>query len=77
MAQFTHEFKFDVNGSFIRGQLMYDANNQPVLDILEVSHPLPLGTIKRLVSTLENARDVYIAEGKQADKIIVRKLGVL
>lgn len=77
MAAFTHDFKFDVNGSFIRGELYYDTLNNPILNVLEVSQPVPLATIKRFVTTIENARDVYVAEGKVADKIIVKKKGLV
>lgn len=77
MAASTHEFKFDVNGVFIRGELYYDTLNQPILTKVTISDPIPLATIKRMVTVLEGARDVYVSEAKALDKIIIKKLGVI
>ena len=75
MDQYTHEFKFEVNGSFVRGECEFDTDGEASFRFDELSQPLPLKTIKQFQDLMEMIKGIHDDSGEGAiiKKIIVKE----
>jgi len=73
MDPYTHEFKYEVNGSFIRGEVEFDTDNKATFKITEWSQPLPLETLQDFCDVMERIKGIYDNENDNVKKIIIKK----
>lgn len=68
---YTHTFKFEINGSFIRGECEFNTDGEASFKLdtpKSASQPLPLETIKHFTELMELIKHIH-DESKSKDKV--------
>lgn len=73
MDNYTHEFKYEVNGVFIRGECEFDTDEKASFKVTEWSQPIPLTTMADFLKVMELIKDIYDKNDNTVKKIIIKK----
>lgn len=74
--QYTHTFKFEVEGAFARGECEFNTDGEASFKFDELSQPIPRKVMKwfgELMSFVKKMHDEKIGEDLELKKIIIRE----
>ena len=69
---YTHEFKFEVDNSFIYGEVEFNTDGKVSFKIENTSIPLPKEILNEFVKLMEMVQSIYKTEG-EVKKIVIKK----
>lgn len=72
--QYTHEFKFQVNGSFINGDCEFDTDDKASFKITEWSQPLPATLLDDFSDLFGKIKSIYDKNGEKITKILIKEI---
>jgi len=72
MDIYTHDFKFELDGVFIRGEAEFNTDGKASFRMTEWSEPLPLETIKEFRKLMEQVKGIYTEDGG-VKKILIKE----
>jgi len=69
---YTHTFKFELDGVFIRGEVEFNTDGKASFKMTEWSEPLPLDTLGEFKKLMTQIKNIYTANGG-VKKIIIKE----
>ena len=69
---YSHIFKFELNGTFIRGEAEFNTDGKASFKMTEWSEPLPLETLHEFKELMEHIKRIY-ESSNGVKKIIIRE----
>lgn len=71
--QYSHEFKYEVNGIFIRGECEFDTDEKASFKVKEWSEPIPLTAIQDFCDVMERVKGIYDNNDNNVKKIVIKQ----
>ncbi len=71
--QYTHNFKFEVNGAFARGECEFNTDGEASYKFEELSEPIPHAMMKWFAKHMELVKKIHDEGGEEIKKIIIKK----
>ena len=72
MDQYTHIIKFEIDGSFIRGEAEFDTDGKASFRMDEWSEPISLVIIQKFEHIMAKIKELY-DEDIEVKKIVIKK----
>ena len=69
---FTHTFKFDINGSFIRGEAEFNTDGKASFKMDEWSIPLSREVLSHFINLIELLKKIYESGGTESEINLIR-----
>ena len=61
---FTHEFKFDIAGVTVEGEVEFDTDNQVSMSITQAGIPLKANTLQIILDIFELMKELHETDNK-------------
>jgi hypothetical protein len=71
--QYTHEFKFEVNGAFIRGQCEFNTDEKVSFKITEWSQPLAATLLDDFSDLFGKVKAIFDKNDEKVTKITIKE----
>jgi len=71
--QYTHQFKYEVNGIFIRGECEFNTDEKASFKVTEWSQPIPLAAMADFIDVMEKVKAIYVNNNDIVKKIIIKE----
>ena len=69
---YTHDFKFEIDGSFIRGEAEFNTDGKASFRISEWSQPLSLDVLKAFCNAMDWTKKTFETNG-EIKKLIIKE----